>query len=518
MDFIWETGKKIRTSITEQIKINREISQEFLEASFDKLPDINLLKDLQKAAERIIEAVRNKERIMIYGHDDMDGITATYVLFDYLEKIGSQYHYYHIPNRIKESHGIKDHFINKLKKKKIDLLVTVDGGISEFEAVDKIKQLGCDVIITDHHIVQHKVPDACCVVNPKQEDCDYPFDMLAGVAISYFLVKKLSQLLNIPEEREYLFWVSVGSISDKVPMRGVNRILIKKVLDEWSFFSNEKLLHFDSNFNSVRSHTGRMNVIRNIIKILSSSRDVEGNSTALHFMLDSNHATGPDWAELFDNYSQQEQKLYEIKQWLNLKFTDKVKDAFVYYDIDDNIPIEYLGMCASHISKTYLIPAVFLKKKNDIVACEARCTEGFNLIDAFYHCSDILIQYGGHKQAAGFTVEEKDVLEFIVCFNKYLQQKHKDIADNRKLIIDAVINNTQIDELEQFFYTDYQFFQPYGEKNQSPLILLTGYSTLEKENTSDLIKFKDNFDPEKSYDLVLQMNNSFIKVLDYKIN
>ena len=302
MDFIWETGTDAQTSITEQIKINRNITQDFLEAAYDKLPDIDLLKDLQKAAERIILAVRKKEKIMIYGHDDMDGITSTYILFDYLERIGSQYHYYHIPNRIKRSHGIKDYFIELLQKKEIDLLVTVDGGISEFSAVEKINQTGCDVIITDHHIVQDKIPAAYCVVNPKQQDCKYPFDMLAGVAVSYFLVQKLSELLNIPEAKEYLFWVSVGSISDKVPMLGVNRILVKKVLDEWSFFSNEKLQSLDSNFNTVRNHTGRMTVIRSIIKLLSSSRDQEGNSTALQFMLTSNQQDNEDWVELIQQF------------------------------------------------------------------------------------------------------------------------------------------------------------------------------------------------------------------------
>lgn len=518
MKFIWETGINDKTSITEQIKINRKISQNFLEASYEQLPDIDLLKDLQKAAVRIIQAVRNKAKIMIYGHDDMDGITSTYILFDFLEKIGSQYHYYYIPNRLKQSHGIKEDFIKLLKTKKIDLLITVDGGISEFDAVDKINQLGCDVIITDHHIVQDKVPAAYCVVNPKQQECQYPFDMLAGVAISYFLVLKLSASLNIPVTKDYLFWVSVGSISDKVPMLGVNRILIKKVLDEWSSFSNEKLQSLDNNFNAARNHTSRINVIRNIIKLLSGSRDSEGNSTALQFMLTSNQLSNQDWVDLFNSYNLQEQKLYFIKQWLNQRVSTQAQDAFVYYDVDDQIPIEFLGMCASHISKTYLIPAIFLKKKNTVIVCEGRCTSGFDLIDSFRYCKNVLIQYGGHKQAAGFTIEENNVHDFMICFKEYVKLHEKQIRSNRKLIIDAIIDSNQIDELEQFFYTDYHFFQPYGEKNPSPLILLRNYRPDGNMKTTELIKFREELESGRNYDLVLQMNNTYIKVLDFKIN
>ena len=186
--------------------------------------------------------------------------------------------------------------------------------------------------------------------------------------------------------------------------------------------------------------------------------------------------------------------------------------------MEDQIPIEYLGICASHVSKTYLIPAIFLKKKNDIIACEGRCTKGFDLIEAFSYCKKDLIQYGGHKQAAGFTIEESKVHDFMICFKSYVELHKDQIKSNRKLLIDAVIENTQIDELEQFFYTDYQFFQPYGEENPSPLILLQNYQTGDNNNTCELIKFREELEPDNKYDLVLQMNNSYIKVLDYKLS
>jgi len=516
MDFIWETGQVLQTSITEQIKINRKISQDFLESLYSKIPDINLLKDLEKSATRIIESVRKKENIMIYGHDDMDGFTSTYILFDYLEKVGSQQHYYHIPNRLKDSHGIQKGFISKLKEKKIDLLITVDGGISEFDAVDEINKTGCDVIITDHHIVQGRIPNAFAVVNPKQADCKYPFDNIAGVTISYFLVQKLSELLGIPHEKEYLFWVSVGSISDKVPMIGINRTLIKKVLDEWASYSSEKLLYLEGNFNSVRNNTGRLNIIRHLIKLLSSCRERIGKNSALSFMMNNGLNNEKNREELLEKFNLQEQKIFEIKQWLSKNFSDDFKNSFVYYDNENNIPIEFLGICANHLSKSYMIPVLFLKKKNHLVSCEARSTKGFDLIEAFRNCNNLLIQYGGHKQAAGFTIYEENVSDFISCFKQYTNEKSEMINSNKKLVIDAVIGTDQKDELEQFIYTDYHFFQPYGEQNPSPLILLKDFKPARDIQFQDLIKYQNNFDLEKTYDLVLKTNNSSIKVIDYK--
>jgi single-stranded-DNA-specific exonuclease len=151
MKFKWSYNESRNLSIFEQILKNRKISESFLYSSLKDLPDMSLMKDLDKASERIISAVHKKEKIIIYGHDDMDGITSTYLIFDFLEKIGSQNHYYYIPNRQLDCHGIQRKFIEKLEQEKIELLITVDGGISEFDAIREIQANGTDVVITDHH-------------------------------------------------------------------------------------------------------------------------------------------------------------------------------------------------------------------------------------------------------------------------------------------------------------------------------------------------------------------------------
>ncbi|MCK5051348.1 MAG: DHH family phosphoesterase, partial [Candidatus Cloacimonetes bacterium] len=153
MKFRWSYKHSDKDTIFEQIRENRKINDSFIYSSMNDIPDPSLLKDIDIAANRIIEAVQRKEKIIIYGHDDVDGITSTYILYDFLEKLGSQNHFYYIPNRLIDDHGIQQNFIEKVKEEEFNLVITVDGGVSCKNAITKIMEFGCDVIVTDHHIV-----------------------------------------------------------------------------------------------------------------------------------------------------------------------------------------------------------------------------------------------------------------------------------------------------------------------------------------------------------------------------
>ncbi len=516
MKFRWEYRENKNSSIIQQIKDNRKLTNKFLRASWKDIPDIFLMKDLNKAAFRIINAVQKKEKIIIFGHDDLDGITATYILFDFLEKIGSQSHYYYIPNRLIENHGIQRNFIEKIKKGEFDLLVTVDGGISSFEAVEEINKLGCDVIITDHHLVQDKIPHAYAVVNPKQADCPYPYDMVAGVGVSFFLIQKLADILNISYDKNYLFWVALGSIADKVPLDGVNRILVKKVLDDWSIFDDETLKTLSEYTRFTRNHTSRMSAINNIIKLLSNNREADGENRALRLLCAQTENKKNIVRELEKDYYNQEKNLLEVKEYINFLISQNNENQFIFFDKKDEVPIEFLGYSATRISKICRIPAVLLKRKNSIIVCEARCTEGFNLIESFNYCKDNLIQYGGHVKAAGFTATPDKVSQFISCFKKFVGKNKDRIIRNKKIVIDAVLTVDNIENLEEFIETDFHFLQPFGEGNPLPVYLLKNVCP---ENDFKKINLRDWGivpNPEKKYDLVFRHNGLLKHILDYR--
>ncbi|GAE89916.1 single-stranded-DNA-specific exonuclease RecJ [Acetivibrio straminisolvens] len=201
--------------------------KDFLNPSLDKLHDPFELRDMEKAVDRIIRALHNNEKILIYGDYDVDGITSTSILYDFLRRNNANVCYY-IPDRLNEGYGISMATAQKMPAMDVDLIITVDCGITAFEEVKYITGNNIDIIITDHHECRESVPDAYAVVNPHRLDCTYPFKELAGVGVAYKLLEALAIKMNIPgSERRYLDIVALGTVADVVPLLGENRIIVK---------------------------------------------------------------------------------------------------------------------------------------------------------------------------------------------------------------------------------------------------------------------------------------------------
>ncbi len=517
MKFKWNYNENRDLSIFEQILKTRKISESFLETSIQNFPDISLMKDLDKAAERIISAVHKKEKIIIYGHDDMDGITSTYLIFDFLEKMGSQNHYYYIPNRQLNSHGIQKKFIEKLKQEKIDLLITVDGGISEFDAIHKIQANGTTVIITDHHLVlDNKVPDAYAVVNPKQGACNYPFKMLAGVGVAYFLIRKLAEKLHTEFDKNYLFWVAVGSFADKVPLVDVNRDFIKEVLDNWHSFNDLTLEKLKPFLRPALSYHNRIHVINQIIRMLSSGRMKCGQNLSMDLFIAPAEEKEMIIRKLIKKQQMQEKALSNSRQDLQQIVPESTAHYFIYLDKNSKIPVELLGYCASQISKTYKIPVVFLRRKNGITTGEGRSTEGFNLVDAFAYCQEYLIQFGGHSQAAGFSMLKTNFHNFQNKFEEYVKLKELDIEENKRINIDAVFTSKDFNKFDDYLQMDYQLLQPFGKGNPNPHFLMKNYLPKRDYQKVKIKGSNNNLLPDECYNIVFKFKGSSFNLVDHR--
>ena len=517
MKFRWSYKHSDKDSIFDQIKENRKISDSFIHSSMIDIPDHSQFKDIDIAADRIIEAVQQKEKIIIFGHDDVDGITATYILYDFLEKLGSQNHFYYIPNRLIDDHGIQKNFIDKIKKEKFKLLITVDGGVSCRKAITEIMELGCDVIVTDHHIVQDDlIPPALAIVNPKQRECNFPCDMIAGVGVVYFLIKIISEITGIEDDRNYLFWVAVGSISDKVPLLDVNRIFVKEVLDSWSTFDDNTLYKLSPYLETGINYSQRMNNIHHIIKLLSNGRGKYGEHKSMKLLITHNKEKDVIIAEMRNIQKDQDVKLDNIRRYIRTKIPRIFGNYFIFRDIDHQIPFELLGYSASFITNKHRIPVIFIKNKNEIIVGEARGNDGFNLVDAFSYCSEHLIQYGGHAKAAGFTMKNSEVDKFIEKFEEYIEQNQTVIEENKRIDIDAVICSSELDKFSEYIQVDYNLLQPFGQGNPEPKFLLTDYLP---ERDVQIMKFKklDNkMEPEVPYNVVFTFRDSSFKFIDYR--
>ena len=500
-------------SIFQQILQNRHYDKDYFNSGIPDLPDMYLMKDLEKAADRIISAIRNKEKIIIFGHDDLDGITSTYILFDFLEKAGSQAHYYYIPNRLIENHGLQQNFIRKVKDNNFDLVITVDGGISSWQAVDEINSFGTDVIITDHHLIPQKLPNALATVNAKQTDCNFPYTMLAGVGVSWYLCKMMADKLSLQLKPEYLFWTAVGTIADKAPLDGANRLIVKEILANWDIYQNNITQALSEHLWSGSNYSSRIAVIRFLIKLFANGRDVDGEHKALRFMLNPLREKNKLLKELLEEMHEWESKLKSTRKFLEQQEPAPDEFGFLYFDKDNKIDLECLGLAASFMTREYKIPCLFLKTKADGITCEARCTNGFNLMEMFNSLSDELIQYGGHVKAAGFTIDPANLNDFTEHFYKYCRERSSDISNGRSYKVDAIFAAEDMPKFEAFLDQDYHKLLPFGQGNSEPIYLMKNFNP---QRDSKKFKHKEMiFTHDCEYDVVFELKGSGIKVLDF---
>ncbi len=473
MHFKWDTDDTNGESVVDSLVRKRSLGQDYANSDLSQLPDEALLKDIDIAVKRIFKALRNDEKIVIFGHDDPDGITSTFILYDYLKSLGATELSYFIPNREKEHHGIQKGFIDYVKKGNHKLIITVDNGISSLDGVKKLRDLACDVIITDHHMLKEEgAPHCLAVVNPKQDECRYPFDMIAGVGLSFILTRYIYQyckengiIATVPP-LSYVFWAAVGSITDKVPLVNVNRIIVKHAIDRFGEIK-------DNHIESLRQAFGRVTNIQQTLDFITytgflfnNGRDLNGNHVGMDYLLAEDGEIDVVLNELINLKSENDKQVKSVTEYVDMLISGYEGEGFIYFDEDNSIPYPLLGLAASHTCQKLKIPAIFLKRKENDIVCEGRCGPGFSVLEAFSYCSDTLLQFGGHVKAAGFTMAPENLNEFIFQFNGFLEMSKESIDENKVLEVDALV---KVSDLNRDFWEKLQQLQPFGMGNSIPV-------------------------------------------------
>ncbi len=503
-------------SFIDQILINRNKTKYDYQKRLEDAPNEFLLKDLDIAIDRILHAMYHNERIVIFGHDDPDGVTATYLLYDFFNYSGYQNHFYYIPNRLVDHHGIQDSFVEYLKIKNADLLITVDNGISSKDKVEEIKALGIDVIITDHHLFdQTKIPLATAVINPKREDCSYPYDMLAGVGVSLMLVKGIAKKLDKEMKPSYYFWTAVGSLADRVPMAHVNWIVVRHVLDYWDDINDNTINMLKSFCSPIVSNFDKMNFLTYSYRMIANGRELEGKHHGLQFILANDKEKYDEFTLIQTEKKANEQNLFALNTIIAEILADYDGRGVIYFDQESRIPSPLLGTCATFLVNTLYEPVIMLKERDDIIICEGRCSVGFSILEAFKYCEEALIQFGGHVKAGGFTMYKENLPKFIKLYREYFEQEKTHIEENKTIDIDAVID---INELDNNAIDKLDFMLPFGQDNQEPMLLVKNFDL---SGNHHRLLFDNGIKNEliygKSYELVVQINNNGqAKVIDYR--
>ncbi|MFO7660279.1 MAG: DHH family phosphoesterase [Candidatus Cloacimonadaceae bacterium] len=511
---VWDIKTEVDTPLLSQIMSARGIKEEDLYHTLDELPDEALLANIETVAERIREALYKNEPLVIFGHDDPDGITSTYILYRYLDSIGYQKHNYFIPNRIIEHHGIQKSFIDFVREHKFPLVITVDNGISAFEGVEELNRMGCDVVVTDHHLVQPEhIPNAYSILNPQLAECQYPYKMLSGVGVVLMLIRYLSKLLEHPVEPALYFWAAIGSIADKVPMTGVNRILVRHVLNDWDNLKDSTIEFLQRNFNRVSGLTDKLNFMHYCSRLIANGREEDGKHIAMRFLLQLSDEKVRLFQLLEEEKNAWELALNNVFKLVGTLLEDFEGEAFIYYDDEDLIPYTLLGTAATYVVNNLGIPALFIKKRRDVMVCEGRCAHNFNMVESFNYCKNSLIQYGGHAKAAGFTMLPESYNDFIEHFHDYLKQQLEADILVHKLEIDAVLSPEKLSNRAWF---DLERLLPFGQENPEPIILVKDCTVKQLNERFSIDSCSPKIQETGKLNIVIQLKNpNLIKILDY---
>ena len=444
-------------------------ARRFLKADLKDLRDPYIFQDMEKAVDIILRAINNNERILIYGDYDVDGITSVTLLFSILKEFTTNLYYY-IPNRFQEGYGLNEEAIDIAFKNNFKLIITVDCGISSIYEIEKANNYGIDVIVTDHHQPQKDIPSAIAIINPKC-DTNYPFKELAGVGVSFKVAQALYSKLgkNQDDLQNLLDYVALGSIADSVPFIDENRILIKHGLKVLNQTQKEglKALIMESGINYGILGTKEVNFA--LAPRINAAGRLGDSKLALELLLTDSESKARYLSrklseinkcrkEIGDNILREARKLASRQV--------KEENNKVLVLASENWNQGVIGIIASRLVDEFNRPAIVISKKDGMAKGSGRSINGFHLYNVLELCQDVLVNFGGHKLAAGITIESNKIPEFKSMINEISQDFIKEDDLSPELKIDARIS---LSNINFGLVKDINVLEPFGIGNPQPV-------------------------------------------------
>ncbi|MGC6434083.1 MAG: single-stranded-DNA-specific exonuclease RecJ [Crocinitomicaceae bacterium] len=468
-------------TILEKLLVNRGVEleediQNFLNPNVTKMHEPSLLGGMNLAVERIKKAILNQERIIIFGDYDVDGVTGTAILVLGLQEVGAQVSY-RLPSRTEDGYGLNKKIIDNIKESGTSLLITVDTGISCYDEVEYAKKQGIDVIITDHHTIPENIPNADVILHPKLKNSSYPFEELTGAGVAFKLIqgvfKDYYSVNEYPEKyRKYLDLATLGTIADLGALKGENRMIVNeglKILQDSNWDGLNHLLEI-CNINPEEeietNHVG----FRIAPRINAAGR-LDSPYYALKLFL-SNGELSKKFAEKLEKINKERQRLTEeiLGEAENIikKQLQREKILIAYHP---NWKSGLVGIIAGRLASNNSMPVIIMEERNDFYIGSARGPEYFNLVEALKSCDKYLENYGGHFQAAGFTLPKENLPNFVHAMQVYAREHLGNTDTSPNLEIDTELKKDQIslNLLDQIGKV-----APFGHKNPRPVFLLKG--------------------------------------------
>ncbi|MBS1591371.1 MAG: single-stranded-DNA-specific exonuclease RecJ [Bacteroidetes bacterium] len=491
-----EVVKKLHTAL----KINETICKILVQRSIDDFekaknyfrPQIThlhnpwLMKDMDKAVERIAKAITQNEKILVFGDYDVDGTTSVACMYQFIKKIYTNVDFY-IPHRYKEGYGISQQGIDFAKQNNFSLIISLDCGIKSIELIKYAKELLIDFIVCDHHLPDEELPCAVAILNPKQKNCNYPYKELCGCGVGFKLMQALAEHYKL-EQNSYLQYLDLAATAiaaDIVPITGENRVMAFYGLQKVNENPNagiKALMHLAGLQKQISigslvfviaprvNAAGRMDDAKKAVQLFIE----EDFNNALHYA-EMLHSDNTDRKEADTSITEEALAIIENTVLLQNKKTTVVYQEHWHKGV--------VGIVASRLIEKYYRPTVVLTKSGDVIAGSARSVAGFNLYEAIHTCREHLLGYGGHFAAAGLTMLPENLTAFTEAFEVAVNKTIEPHLLIPEIIIDAEISFT---ELTLSFYNILIQMEPFGPENMRPVFIAkkvynTGFSKIVKE-------------------------------------
>lgn len=427
-----------------------------------------LLHGMQAAARRIVQAINNQEAIAVYGDFDTDGVTAVTLLTQTITAMGGNIRPY-IPHRMREGYGLNSEAIDQLNTEGIRLLITVDCGISNSVEVEHANSVGIDVIVTDHHTPPDLLPNALAIVNPKLVDCPYPYKQLVGVGIAYKLVQALVRLgMRMPlRGRELLDVVALGTVTDMGPLTGENRVLVKAGLEAINETQRPGLRALIDVAGLRQGKISASDIGFMLGPRLNAAGRLDDALLSYELLLADNLNDARVLAGRLNEANIRRQKMTQQALQASLQLareTGKYANKIIVLDSPD-FPAGIVGLVAGKVVEEFARPALLIERGESLSRGSARSIPNFSIIEALKQCEDLLVRYGGHTAAAGFTISNDNIPELERRLLDYAESRLPEQAES-VLEIDTEID---LAELSLDFLQHIKALEPFGQANQQPI-------------------------------------------------
>lgn len=481
MEKIWNMieQRKNGQSLIKDILVSKGITdpdniKEFLSDRPQRTYDPFLIKNMKEAVEKIKEHIRKKDKIVVYGDYDVDGVTATSLLVEFFSNFIQDINYY-IPNRFSEGYGLNKEAIFYIKKEmQADLILTVDNGISSYHEVEYAKEIGLDIIVTDHHNPPEEIPQ-CIVINVKQKGDSYPFKELCGCGVAFKLVQALQRELNLPKKliNNTLDLVTLGTISDLVPLVDENRTMVKYGL---------KIINADKRLGLavLRETAGLKDKKINAGQIgytlgpcFNAAGRIEDAKIGVQLLLEKSTEKARNLAQTLYQLNITRQKIQiDGERYCSSLVKEKYsKDDFLVLRADE-ISEGVIGIIAGKIKDTFYRPTLVVTKSEEgYLKGSGRSIKGINIYDEMKKISDLLLGFGGHEMACGFSIKEENLEELRKRLNIQVQEVKKEDPSILIPKID-IVAEIKAEELNIEFIKELSKLEPYGVGNSKPLFVI----------------------------------------------